>query len=195
MNKVEWNADLKDEYNKLFFLCKVKPERVVVVDSYANKIEANKPRYEAIAHHVGCPWWVVGVIHLMECGLRFNAHLHNGDPLTARTKHIPSGRPVAGNPPFVFEDSAIDALTMKGFHKEKDWSIARVLFILEGYNGYGYRQYHPSVKTPYLWSFTNWYTKGKYVADGKYDGEAVSQQMGIAAVLKRMQERNLIAVS
>ena len=32
-----------------------------------------------------------------------------------------------------------------------------------GFNGWGYRLYHPNVKTPYLWSYTDKYSKGKYI--------------------------------
>ena len=47
-----------------------------------------------------------------------------------------------------------------------------MLFRLEAYNGSGYRDKHPDVKTPYLWSFSNHYTRGKYVADGTVSGTA-----------------------
>jgi len=40
-----------------------------------------------------------------------------------------------------------------------------------------------------LWSFSNHYTKGKYVKDGVFDPNAVSQQVGSALVLKRLVER------
>ena len=48
----------------------------------------------------------------------------------------------------------------------------------------GYRK--RSVATPYLWSFTNHYDKGKFVADGKYDAEAISKQVGAAILLKEL---------
>jgi len=57
-------------------------------------------------------------------------------------------------------------------------------FKLEGFNGFGYRTRHPEVLIPYLWSFTNHYQKGKFVADGKFDPNAVSKQCGAAAILK-----------
>ena len=63
------------------------------------------------------PWYVVGLIHTMESSGNFAAHLHNGDPLSARTTHVPAGRPKAGAPPFTWEESATDALTMQGFAK------------------------------------------------------------------------------
>lgn len=187
---VIWGPALKKEYLDLFASCKVHENRKSLADIQAKRIYGNKPRYEAIGSKLGIPWWVIGVLHLMECGLRFDAHLHNGDPLTDYTKKVPTGRPrIPGRkPPFTFEESAADALRLLGFDKIKDWSVAYVLYRLEGFNGYGYRQYHPNVKSPYLWSFTNHYVKGKYVADGKWNSETVSQQLGIAAVIKRLVE-------
>ena len=63
------------------------------------------------------------------------------------------------------------------------------LFQLEGYNGFGYRDHHPTVPSPYLWSFSNHYTRGKYVADGRFSPTAVSQQCGAAVLLKRLAGR------
>ena len=41
---------------------------------------------------------------------QFDAHFHNGDPLTDRTKRVPAGRPKEGDPPFTWEQSAEDAI-------------------------------------------------------------------------------------
>jgi lysozyme family protein len=57
-----------------------------------------------------------------------------------------------------------------------------MLYLLEKYNGLGYRM--RGVPTPYLWSFSNLYEKGKFVQDGRYDPEAVSKQCGAALMLK-----------
>ena len=46
----------------------------------------------------------------------------------------------------------------------------------------GYKK--KGVPNPYLWSFTTEYIKGKYVADGRYDPNAVSKQPGVAAIMK-----------
>src|SRR5439155_371250 len=138
---------------------------------------------------------VVAVIHSMEAGGDFTRHLHNGDPLTARTTHVPAGRPRTGKPPFTWEASAIDALTYQGFGNWKDWSVPGTLYKLEGYNGFGYRDHHPQVLSPYLWSFSNHYARGKYVADGRFSQTAVSQQCGAAVLLKRLQEGGRAAVA
>lgn len=184
--KVVWGESLRAEYQHLFDTCKVHPNRKALTEHITRKILANRAVYQNIAAQTNplMPWWLVGVIHHMEANLSFDKHLHNGDPLAHRTTHVPAGRPVVGKPPFTFTESALDALKLKGFRMEKDFSIPHLLFLLEGYNGYGYRQYHPAVLSPYLWSFTGHYHKGKYVADGKFDGEAVSQQLGIAAVIR-----------
>ena len=128
----------------------------------------------------------------MEASLNFNRHLHNGDPLTARTTHVPKGRPVAGDPPFTWEVSASDALQLEGLDKVKNWTMPGILFQIEKYNGFGYRTRHPEVLTPYLWSFSNQYRKGKFTADGKFDPEATSQQCGAAVILRRMSETGVI---
>ena len=44
--------------------------------------------------------------------------------------------------------------------------------------------------SPYLWSFSNHYARGKYVADGHFSATAVSQQCGAALLLKRLAATN-----
>ncbi len=149
-------------------------------------------RYRAVGDELGIPWFFIGVIHNMEASLNFTRHLHNGDPLKARTVQVPAGRPKNGTPPFTWEESAIDALSMRGLNKAKDWSLAGILYQIEGYNGWGYRLYHPHVLSPYLWSFSNQYISGKYVEDGTWSDTAVSKQCGAAVILRRMAEKNLI---
>ena len=75
-----------------------------------------------------------------------------------------------------------DALRLLGFTGQSDWSLPRTLHRLEAFNGFGYRRYgRPS---PYLWSFSTLYERGKFVADGRYDPRARSQQCGTATMLK-----------
>jgi len=177
--------ELQLELINLWSTCSVSPHRLAEVNKTAKAIRQNKERYQRVAEAVGSiPWYVVGIIHSMEAGLRFDKHLHNGDPLTAKTVQTPKGRPLTGKAPYTWEQSAVDALKLKGLHKIAEWPVERCLFELERYNGWGYRLYHPSVKSPYLWSYTDVYTKGKYVADGKWDASAVSRQCGAAALLK-----------
>ncbi|WP_210183351.1 peptidoglycan-binding protein [Methylobrevis pamukkalensis] len=155
----------------------------------------NWARYQKIETGIGVPAYVVGIIHSLEASLNFKGHLHNGDPLTARTKQVPAGRPKPGTPPFDWEESAIDALTLKKLDQWTDWSVAGIAYVLESYNGWGYRKHHSHVKSPYLWSFTTVYASGKYVADGTWSDTAVSKQCGGLAVLKAMIDSGRVSLA
>lgn len=185
-------ANLRKEYEDLFNTCNIAAGKSNAVENIINKITANKNRYETVGTQLGIPWYFIAVIHSMESGLSFTQHLHNGDPLTARTVHVPKGRPVNGSPPFTWEESAEDSLRFQKLDKWKDWSVPGLLYKLEGYNGWGYRVKHPHVLSPYLWSFSNHYTKGKYIADGTFSETAVSRQCGAAVLLRRMAEQGII---
>lgn len=179
---------LQDEYAALWASMEIRASALPAISSTARKIIAARERYEAIEAATGVPWFVVGTIHAMECGLRFDRHLHNGDPLTKRTVQVPAGRPAKGKAPFTFEASACDALMLKRLDAVPRWDIPRIAYELERYNGWGYRLYHPEVASPYLWSGTTHYTRGKYVADSQWSATAVSSQSGAMALLKRIAE-------
>lgn len=173
-------------YAEMYSKAIVKPEKKAELKWFTNKIKAGKERYEAVVLSLsnGMPYWFVGIIHLMEGGGKWSTHLHNGDPLKERTIHVPKGRPVKGQPPFSWEESAIDALVYMKFDKITDWSIQNCLDLFEKYNGLGYKK--KGLPSPYLWSYTNFYTKGKYAFDGKYDANLVSKQPGAAAIMKEL---------
>ena len=178
-------TQLAQLYADQFKNCKIRPEREKEVQDEVNRILANKARYQAVAaNFTGMPWWAPAVIHSMECGLNFRQHLHNGDSLDHRTVQVPTGRPKVGNPPFRWEESAIDALEYDKLDQVTDWSIGNALVVFENYNGTGSRK--KGVPSPYLWSFTDQYRCGKYTGDGKYDPLAVSKQCGCAALLKHI---------
>lgn len=189
MAKVNFTPELRNAYVDLFNTCIVKQSKMADVEAIIEKLLAKRAVYQGVGDPLGIPWHFIAVIHNMEASLNFSCHLHNGDPLSARTVHVPPGRPKSGNPPFSWEESATDALTMRGLNKVSDWSLAGTLYQLEGYNGWGYRLYHQHVLSPYLWSCSNHYTSGKYVADGTWSDSAVSQQCGAAVLLRRMAEK------
>lgn len=182
--------ELKPEYQSLFGSCKIRSERVDAANRIVDRILKNESRYRITQAKTGVPWSVIALIHSLESDLNFSTHLHNGDPLTHKTTHEPIGRP-PGNPPFTWEDSATDALQSHGLTIWQDWSIPGVLFRLEKFNGMGYRNPNISIPTPYLWSFSNHYSEGKFVGDGRFDANAVSQQCGAAVLLKIMLEREV----
>jgi lysozyme family protein len=181
---------LEPNYNSLWTTCVIRPERAGEVAWHRKKLVQYRARYEAVAARTGVPWWFIGVVHALEGSFNFNGHLHNGDPLSARTILVPKGRPLKWNPPNDWESSAVDALTMKGFNEQVDWSIARALYRWESYNGFGY--YGKNINSPYLWSFSNHYTKGKFTVDHKYDANFVSKQCGAGVILRALQEAGLV---
>jgi lysozyme family protein len=196
MPTAELTRDLSEEYTQLFSLAKIRPEHKFEVDAVVDRIFAtdNFSRYQKVEDRTGVPAFVVGIIHNLEASFNFNAHLHNGDPLSARTVQVPEGRPRLGNPPFEWVESAIDALTMHDLNNWRDWSVPGIAVVLESYNGFGYRRNHPQVKSPYLWSCTTIYSAGKYVGDGQFSPTAVSKQCGGMAALKRMIEARKVAI-
>ncbi|MBM4171533.1 MAG: hypothetical protein FJ214_06680 [Ignavibacteria bacterium] len=192
MPTINLTGALKNEYQDLFDTCSVRLDKLSEVEKLIKKIITHKTRYESVSNQLSIPWFVIAALHNMESSVNFNCHLHNGDPLTSRTTHVPSGRPVSGNPPFTWEESAKDSISFQRLDRWNDWTISGSLFKIEEYNGWGYRSKHPEVLSPYLWSGSNHYTKGKYVADGRWSDTAVSNQIGAAVILRRMIEKNLI---
>lgn len=192
MPSVALTDPLKAEYQRLFDNCNVRPENAAVVETMLKRIQNGQQRYRDIAQETDVPWHVIAVLHQMECNGSFDKHLHNGDPLAARTVRVPAKRPAQGTPPFTWEESAMDALRFQRFDRWDDWSLPGTLYRIESYNGWGYRLYHPETLSPYLWAGSNNYTSGKYVQDGRWSSSAVSKQIGTAVLLRRMSESGLL---
>lgn len=185
-------ADLKEEYQTYYDEAALRPESEATVTTMARRIIGFSDRYKAAGDPLGIPWYFIGCIHALESSCNFTNHLHNGDPLDARTTHVPAGCPTSGNPPFTWEESATDALTLKKYDGLSDWSLPRLLYRWEAYNGFGYRP--REVATPYLWSCTSLYTKGRYVADGRFDANATSKQAGCVSILKTLVARGAVTL-
>lgn len=193
---ISYTPELKREYEDTFAGATVRAEHLAEVDRTVDRIFAQAAilRYRDVERATGVPAHAVGIIHVREASQNFNTHLHNGDPLTGRTWHVPAGRPPTGNPPFAWADSATDALTMPGqaLDRWKDWSVGGIAWVLEKFNGFGYR--NRGINSPYLWGYTTAYDRGLYVADGQFDPDAVNRNPGGMAMLKRMVERRLVDI-
>lgn len=185
-------AQVEKGYAKLWAEMVVRPERLAAARAVATRINANRARYEKVAAVVGCPWWFVGVVHNLEGGASFQTHLHNGQSLLRRTTAVPAGRPPAsvGDPPFTWEVSAVDALRYQKIDKVPSWSIPRLLWEWELWNGLGY---YGRINSPYLWSFSNLYERGKFESDGRYVATLVSQQCGAAVALRAMIDMGYVS--
>lgn len=163
----------------------IRPEKRHFVTGISNQVARGRARYEAVSKATGVPWQIIGAIHNMEASLSFRLNLAQGDPLTAFSRHVPAGRPKVGHgPPFTWEEAAVDALRFDRMSDRPWGDIGHSLQNVEIYNGTGYQRFHPTVPTPYLWSWTTLYTRGKYVADGKWSDTAVSEQCGAVPILK-----------
>jgi lysozyme family protein len=156
------------------------------------RILRNEKRYKKVAKDTGVPWHVIAGLHNMESSGSFSRHLHEGSSLRGRTRDVPKGRPKTGKPPFTWEFSAKDALYYDSMHKVNWKALDSSLYACERYNGTGYLRYHKNVPTPYLWSYSTVYTRGKYIKDGVWSNTAVSKQCGVATIWKMLEEKNKI---
>ena len=186
-------ATLQPEYLRQYRALTVRPAFAANAEWHLSMIRKSRNRYESVGRFVDVPWHFIAVIHALESSFNFRAHLHNGDfPLSARTRQVPAGRPSSWLPPSDWESSARDALRLLGFTGLKDWSLERTIHRLEAYNGMGYRVL--GVPSPYLWSFSNHYDRGKYVADGRFSPRARSQQCGAVVMLKLLDQAGEISL-
>jgi lysozyme family protein len=184
-------ADLAGEYAAWFASAKVRPEHQASADWHLTLMRESRSRYQTVSTRLAVPWYFIAAIHGLEASFNFRAHYHNGDfPLSRRTRQVPANRPLVWLPPSDWESSAADALKLMGFAGQGDWSLPRTLHRLEAYNGFGYRR--AGRVTPYLWSFSGHYSRGKFVADGRFDPRARSQQCGAAVMLKLLESAGVL---
>jgi lysozyme family protein len=178
-------SKISGSYAKLWAGMVVAPAHQAACDRAARAILAYKKQYVAAEQATTVPWFVIGMIDMMEAGGGCRRHLHNGDSLLHRTVNVPRGRlPAPAQPPFTWLQSAKDALAIDGLDKVKAWSVELLCYELEKYNGFGYRAH--GINSPYLWSYSNEYHAGKFVSDGVYSPTAVSGQCGAMPIFKSL---------
>jgi lysozyme family protein len=187
-------GELKAANAKRWAAMHVSAAKIPAFDKTAARLCApeNKARYQKIAAATHVPWTVIAVIHEREAGGNFDRQLGQGDPLDQVSTHTPAGRgPFLNHPDDppgedAFYRGALDALTACApfAAKWQDWSIGGVLTLLEEYNGLGYA--NRGVPSAYVWSGSDQYVQGKFVADHVYSETAVDVQEGCAPLLARM---------
>lgn len=175
---------LKPRYRHLWDTMEIHPDVVHRADGAAEKILSGKDRYVPIERKTGVPWFYIGLVHLRESDCNFNTYLGNGQPLNRRTTIVPIGR----GPFESFEAGAIDALQHENLIGITDWSLERIAFLLEAFNGFGYQT--KGINSPYLWSGSNQYTSGKFVADHDFRADVVDRQLGSMVVLARLAAKD-----
>lgn len=167
----------------------VKPERYLQVQGMVARYEMTRGRYEKVARGIPAP--VIFVLHMRESTCSFAKHLHEGSPLTGRTKYVPKGRPASGNPPFSWEESARDALyVIKSYDDPSKWAtIDATSDWIERYNGLGYRT--RGLRSSYCYGGSNLQQQGKFVGDHKFSRTTWDNQLGCLTVLKALADRGL----
>lgn len=161
----------------------------------AKRLVAAKERYKTVERATGVPWPFIAVTHQRESSQNWAKSLAQGDPWNQVSKRVPAGR----GPFNSWEDAAYDALVNCGPYaaRNKDWSIGGLLTLLERYNGLGYVSgpsdksrniKYPSMPSPYIWSGTDQYSKGKYISDGVFDPNEVDRQLGCAGLIMAMMQ-------
>jgi lysozyme family protein len=131
----------------------------------------------------------------LEASFNFAGHLHNGDDIRFKTRNVPRGRPPSWDPPKSSTDwrrSAEDALAYDSLADQKEWDLEQLLYRLEGYNGWGPRQVY-RMNSPYLWSFSVHYNRGKYESDGHWNPTLVSDQCGAGVLIKALVDAGSIS--
>lgn len=184
--------DLQSEYRTNFEGMALASPALDRIEAVAGRIIESRVLYERVSAATGAPWHFVGLMHYTESNFNFSTHLHNGDPLTARTVRPPAGRPEEGAPPFAWEDSAADAIRAYRLAGEADWSLERTLHRFEQMNGFGYRS--RGICSPYLWAGSDRYLSGFFVGDGGFDQAAVAARVGVAPVLRRLIEAGAVSL-
>ncbi len=175
-------AEYMERWNKM----RIPAAKLQLVDNAVHKIMAAKEIYRQVEAASGVPWAFIGVLHYRESACSFQGILHNGERIIGtgrKTRLVPKGRGPFKN----WELAACDALAIKGFRPgAPQWSLARCLYEGERFNGFGYRM--RGVPSAYVWSGSNQYVQGKYVADGKWSAATIDKQLGIAPLMRRLLE-------
>lgn len=177
---------------------------VIVRDHQAlHNLQALFTRHRAVYDKVelvtGVPAEMVFCIHIREAGQgdvgKWRGVLHNGEKIVGtgrKTSIVPVGR----GPFNTWHDAAVHALKEKGFHQIQEWPPERMLWAMEPYNGYGYRNgprirntsaRHPSMRSPYIVASTNLQQRGKYTRDHYFDPDVWDTQVGVLAILKTLR--------
>jgi len=171
---------------------KINPKHRIALDNLVVRYKRDQRVYQHIQslRANGVPAPVLFGLHYREASNSFRSSLAQGDPLTHRSRNVPRGRIPGVNPPYTWEQCAVDAVYNVDRLDLKRWDdLNQALLAIELYNGAGYRR--KGLVSPYVWSGTDRYQRGKYVADGRFDPYFVDKQLGVAAILLHFRARGV----
>ena len=170
----------RKSYAEIIPTLKINQTKLLEVMSLVEIFNNTRERYHVVSHMTGVPEDVLFACHYRESSLSFKGVLHNGEKIIGTgllTRLVPKGR----GPFKTWEEAAIDAMEIEKHKFPKEWNLIGKLEFCEAYNGLGYKK--RGLPSPYVLSFTNAYTSGKYVADGKFDPDFIDKQCGTAAII------------
>lgn len=180
----------------------MKASRIPAFHSTAARLCAPdaKVRYQGVTDALtklgySIPWWFIAVVSEREYGgpPHWDKQLGQGNPLSRKSWDEPKnmgpylthpGDTTPGNDAWtrccvdVLQNSAPFAA------KWKLWTVGGVMTLFEEYNGLGYAA--RGVPSAYVWSGTDQYVSGKYVADHVYRAGVIDVQEGCAPILSMM---------
>lgn len=165
------------EYAKQWDAMAITPARGGEFVRLAQFAIKHQDQYAEIERQTDVPWPMVAVLHRRESDADFDSYLGNGDPLLAKTTHVPKGR----GPFTTFVAGALDALHLDGLDAVRDWRLEKMLYYCELFNGAGYDA--RDLPSPYIWGGTSIQKPGKFVSDGKWNPRTVDTQPGCAPIL------------
>ena len=168
---------LKDDYAR--HLSEMKLTRQHEAEAEAKALIAHRDRFLALQEKCGVPaLWVMPVFYRE--GPSFSDYLGNGDPLDKPTTHVPRGR----GPFATWEEGAADALALDHVTQHAEWTWEWACWEWEKYNGMGARIRGRT--SGYVWSGTDQYAGGKFIADGVWSRGTWDKQVGCVAIAKEI---------
>ena len=176
-------ADMEAGYRNLW--ARMQVVRTEETLKAAQGILEDRARYENVEQATGVPWFFIGPVHHRESNRSFAGVLHNGERIIGtgrKTRLVPAGR----GPFASWDEAAIDAIRLQKLDQVGDWTLPRILYEFERYNGFGYIKQR--INSPYVWAGTNLQQPGKYVRDGVFDRNHMDVQLGCAAMLAKLME-------
>jgi len=173
--------ELEADYTRMIAAAKM--TRPSAVNTIVTGLLIHRDRFLTLQQATGVPaLWVMPVFYRERPS--FDAYLGNGDPLNAVTTRVPAGR----GPFATWEAGARDALELEHITQVEGWTWERLCYQWEAWNGFGPRAH--GRPTGYVWSGTDQYQGGKYIADGPggWSPGTWDSQLGCFAIAKAIAE-------
>lgn len=177
-------AKMIDFYSTAWDAMQVPSQADAAVQAQAERLYGYKDRYTVSEANTGVPWWMLAAMHYRQLDCDFTRTILNGDRIDQATEHFPAGV----GPWSDWESSANFALIFDGLDTigEGAWTIERVLYQLEAYDEWGY--WRRGFVSPFLFAFTDQYTRGRIVTSGEFFAATVDAQIGCAPLIARLAE-------